>query len=81
MLILTRRVHETIRIGEDVVVTVLSVEANQVKIGVAAPREVAVQRQEVYERIQGERVEPDEAIEPARLGPIIKFARRHDGWQ
>jgi len=51
VLILTRRVGEVIRIGEDVVVAVLGVKGNQVRIGVDAPREVEVHREEIYERI------------------------------
>ena len=51
MLILTRRVGETVVIGGDVDVTVLGVKGNQVRIGVKAPKEVAVHREEIYERI------------------------------
>ena len=54
MLILNRRVGERIRIGDDVVITVLEVGRNQVKIGVEAPRSVSVHRGEIYERIQEE---------------------------
>jgi len=54
MLILTRRVGETLMIGEDVTVTVLGVKGNQVRIGVSAPREVAVHREEIFERIKRE---------------------------
>ena len=54
MLILTRRVGETLMIGDDVTVTVLGVKGNQVRIGVNAPRDVAVHREEIYDRIKAE---------------------------
>ena len=50
MLILTRRIGETLMIGEDVTVTVLGVKGSQVRIGVNAPKDVAVHREEIYER-------------------------------
>ena len=54
MLILTRRVGETLMIGNEVTVTVLGVKGNQVRIGVNAPKDVAVHREEIYERIKRE---------------------------
>ncbi len=63
MLILTRRIGETLMVGDDVTITVLGVKGNQVRIGVNAPKDVAVHREEIYQRIQKEKTgdDPDES--------------------
>ena len=60
MLILTRRVGETLVIGDDVSITVLGVKGNQVRVGINAPKDVSVHREEIYERIQNEKTSDDE---------------------
>jgi carbon storage regulator len=69
MLILTRRVGETLMIGDEVTVTVLGVKGNQVRIGVNAPKEVAVHREEIYDRIKKEQ-EAEGAGAPADNVPL-----------
>ena len=73
MLILTRRVGETVVIGNDVDVTVLGVKGNQVRLGVKAPREVSVHREEIYKRIK------DESEEAPRKSVSGGSRRSHNG--
>lgn len=54
MLILSRRIGETLMVGDEVTVTILEVEGNQIRIGINAPKEIAVHREEIYDRIQQE---------------------------
>lgn len=69
MLILTRKIGESLIIGDDVEITVLSVRGNQVKLGVNAPKEIAVHRQEIYERIKA--AEDSNSVEESSA--ILKY--------
>jgi carbon storage regulator len=60
MLILTRRIGETLMVGTEVTVTVLTVKGNQVRIGINAPKDVEVHREEIYERVQAEKAQQSE---------------------
>jgi carbon storage regulator len=71
MLILTRRVGETVMIGDDVTITVLGVKGNQVRVGINAPKTVAVHREEIYERIKREQqAEVGEKPKAAEYAPL-----------
>lgn len=76
MLILTRRVGETIVIGDDVVVTVLGIKGNQVRIGINAPKDVSVHREEIYQRIQQEKNTTPAQEETAAAAPTTTVVRK-----
>lgn len=66
MLILTRRVGESLKIGDEVTVTVLGVKGNQIRIGIAAPHDVAVHREEIYERVSQQSPGVSDALQARR---------------
>ncbi|WP_411358994.1 carbon storage regulator CsrA [Pseudidiomarina salilacus] len=65
MLILSRRVGETLMIGDDVKITILKVSGNQIRIGVEAPKDVSVHREEVYQRVLQEKQSDVDAVNPS----------------
>ena len=60
MLILTRRAGESVMIGDEVTVTILDIKGNQARIGITAPKDIAVHREEIYEKIQDEQESEDQ---------------------
>jgi carbon storage regulator len=78
MLILTRRVGETIVIGDDVIITVLGIKGNQVRIGINAPKDVSVHREEIYQRIQQEKNTAPVATLPKQeeVAPVTTTIRK-----
>ena len=71
MLVLTRKVHESIMIGDSIEVVVVSVHGEQVKLGIKAPRDIPVHRREVYEAIQKENIEASQQ----KVGPLTQAAQ------
>jgi len=69
MLVLTRKIDQSIRIGNDIVITIVHVERDQVKIGISAPREIAIHRQEIFEEIRAAN-EAAAIMDPPTLPPI-----------
>ncbi len=61
MLILTRRIGETLNIGDDIQVTVLGIKGNQIRLGINAPKDVPVHREEIYERIRHDDIEEEQS--------------------
>lgn len=76
MLILTRRVGETLKIGDDISVTVLGVKGNQVRIGVQAPDEVAVHREEIYDQMQPDHTDLPKPDAPQKPMVLVKKRRQ-----
>ncbi len=79
MLILTRRVGETLMVGDEVTVTVLGVKGNQVRIGVNAPRDIAVHREEIYDRIKREQAEAGQDATAEEAGQDATVAGNQTG--
>ncbi|HYC09946.1 MAG TPA: carbon storage regulator CsrA [Steroidobacteraceae bacterium] len=74
MLILTRRIGETVMIGDDVTITILGIKGNQVRVGINAPKHIAVHREEIYQRIQAEKLAN---MAPSRIGNFSSATAHH----
>ena len=72
MLVLTRKLNESIMIGHDVKVTIVDVRGDQVKLGITAPRQIAVHREEMYLEIQRESEMDKDAADGERLEHVAK---------
>ena len=70
MLVLTRKVGETLVIGDDIKITICAVNNSQVRVGIKAPKEISVHREEIYERIQSEQVEANGSTAAARVSSL-----------
>ncbi|MBW7996642.1 MAG: carbon storage regulator CsrA [Candidatus Glassbacteria bacterium] len=81
MLILTRKQGESVAIGDDIQITVVEIQGKQVKLGVKAPREVAVHRQEIYEKIQQENIRASQvdAFDLSELKDAAGGSEEEDG--
>jgi len=77
MLILTRKLGERITIGDDIVITLLEIKGSQVKLGIRAPKDISIHRQEIYERIRGENLSSSEisASDLSRAASLIRHNR------
>ncbi|MGH8603865.1 MAG: carbon storage regulator CsrA [Gammaproteobacteria bacterium] len=78
MLILTRRVGESLMIGDDVSITVLGIKGNQVRLGVNAPKEISVHREEIYQRIQQEKARAQEEVPSSEVPSSVGAANSGD---
>ncbi|RMH83812.1 MAG: carbon storage regulator [Calditrichaeota bacterium] len=78
MLVLTRRVGETICIGDDIKITVVDIDGKQVKIGIRAPRQVSVYRKEVYDRIKQENLRAAQQADPTDLKKAAEAIKKED---
>ncbi len=76
MLVLTRKVGETIRIGKDITITVVECDGNHIKLGIDAPRSVAVHREEIYRKITAENREAASTPMNLNMGEFAKIFKK-----
>ncbi len=78
MLILTRKKNETLRIGDDILITIVDIQGDQIRLGITAPREVSILRQELYEAVKSSNTQAALTVQNAEMLSLLKKMQKED---